>query len=80
MHSLSELKEIFINKGITIKESMGWYFKVDQDTFTMLDDEVYINLVKIGRKEILDYAKTKPKIETKIISRPKPKIRPKSTK
>ena len=43
MHSLSELKELFVKNEIQIKEFGGWYLKVGKDTWTMTDGKVYKN-------------------------------------
>lgn len=61
MHSLRELKDLFITHNVKIKESGGWYLKVGKDVYTMLDDDYYKNDVKITRKEILNNLKKKKK-------------------
>ena len=59
MHSLSELKNLFLSHNIKIKDFGGWFLKVGRDTYTMLDDDYYKNKVKISRKEILSSLKKK---------------------
>ncbi len=61
MHSLKELKDVFITHNIKIKESGGWFLKVGKDVYTMFDDDYYKNNVKITRKEILNNLKKKKK-------------------
>lgn len=61
MHSLRELKDLFITHNMKIKESGGWYLKVGKDTYTMLDDDYYKNGIIISRKEILTNIKKKKK-------------------
>jgi hypothetical protein len=52
MHSLSDLKTLFLTNSIKIKNFGGWFLRVGKDTYTMLDDDYYKNRVKISRKEI----------------------------
>jgi hypothetical protein len=61
MHTLKELKDLFITHNIKIKQSGGWFLKVGKDTYTMLDDDYFKNNVKISRKEILAILKNKKK-------------------
>ena len=61
MHSLKELKDVFITHNVKIKESGGWFLKVGKDVYTMFDDDYYKNNVKITRKEILNNLKKKKK-------------------
>ena len=61
MHSLKELKDLFIANGTKIKESGGWFLKVGRDVYTMLDDDYYKNNVRITRKEIVNNLKKKKK-------------------
>jgi hypothetical protein len=61
MHSLKELKDLFITNNTKIKESGGWFLKVGRDVYTMLDDDYYKNNIRITRKEILNNLKKKKK-------------------
>jgi hypothetical protein len=61
MHTLKELKDLFITYNMKIKESGGWFLKVGRDVYTMLDDDYFKNNVKISRKEILANLKNKKK-------------------
>jgi hypothetical protein len=61
MHTLKELKDLFITHNMKIKESGGWFLKVGRDVYTMLDDDYFKNNVKISRKEILANLKNKKK-------------------
>lgn len=61
MHSLTELRQYFQQNKIQIKESCGWYFKCNQDTWTMLDDIFYLNNNPVTKKQVAEYAKNAPK-------------------
>ena len=61
MHSLSELKQIFEERGFKIKKWEGWILVVGKDKYTMLNDEYYINNILIKRKELLASIKVKKK-------------------
>lgn len=53
MHSLSELKKLFLDKEIPVKEFTGWKLKVRKDVWTMQDDQYYCNNELVKRKDIL---------------------------
>lgn len=59
MHNLSDLRDMFLNKGTKIKKFVGWYLKVGKDTYTMLDGEIYKNKEKLTKKEVLAIFKKK---------------------
>lgn len=59
MHSLSDLKDLFLSHNIKIKEFGGWFLKVGKDTYTMLHDDYYKNGSIISRKEIQTNLKKK---------------------
>jgi hypothetical protein len=62
IHSLSDLKTLFIENGIEIKEFYGWYLKVKKDTWLMRDGKLYCNGKFIHHKEVLSHY---PKSNTK---------------
>lgn len=53
MHSLTELKKFFEDKGIPVGTFNGWLLKVKRDKWTMQNDEYYCNNTLVKRKEIL---------------------------
>lgn len=61
MHSLSDLRDLFVSHNIKIKEFGGWFLKVGKDTYTMLDDDYYKNGSIISKKEIQTNLKKKKK-------------------
>ena len=74
MNSLSELRDYLIKEQLPIKEFGGWYIKIDKDTWTMLDGELYKNGDKqnLKQKNLFDkYKKVKQngKIGTRIIAK-----------
>jgi hypothetical protein len=59
MHSLFDLKNLFLKKEIPIKSYNGWILKVKKDTWTMQDDQYYCNNELVKRKDILARYKKK---------------------
>jgi len=55
IHCLADLKRLFVENGIEIKEFYGWYLKVRKDTWTMRDGKLYCNSNFVHHKEILKY-------------------------
>jgi hypothetical protein len=83
MHSLTELKNLFLEKGHKIKEFLGWYLIVGKNRYTMLDDQYYVNGSFIKKKELISSIKQaskekpEPKVEkkkpAKVVKKKKPK-------
>ena len=59
INCLSDLRKAFESCGKKIKEFGGWYMLVGKDKYTMLDGDIYLNNIKITRKELLAKLKTK---------------------
>lgn len=53
MHSLRELNDFLVEKGIKVKEYCGWYLTVGKERYTMLDGDFYINKERFTKKELL---------------------------
>lgn len=63
MHSISDLKELFIKSGIERIFSQGWYLDCCGDRWTMLNDVYYLNGKPVSKKDIQEYAKNPPKAQ-----------------
>jgi hypothetical protein len=63
MHNLSELKDLFLEKGHKIKEYMGWYLIIGKDRYTMANDVIYLNKQPISKKELIAKIKKPPVVE-----------------
>lgn len=61
MHSIVDLKELFIKNGIERVFSQGWYLNCCGDRWTMLGDVYYLNGKPVSRKDIQEYVKNPPK-------------------
>jgi len=61
MHTLSELKALFLQNDHKIKEFSGWYLIVGKDRYTMLNDQYHLNGEIIKRKDLVAKTKEKPK-------------------
>jgi hypothetical protein len=53
MHSLSDLRDLLVERGYKIKEFGGWYLDVGKDRYTMLDGDYYLNKNRLTKKELL---------------------------
>lgn len=57
MHTLFDLKQLFLEYRIHIQEYMGWYLISNGDRWTLLHDVFFLNGEPISKKEIIAYAK-----------------------
>ena len=76
MHSLSELKALFLQMGHAIKEFTGWYLVQGKNRYTMMDDRYYVNGEPIKTKELIAIAKQPPKVKAE--KKPKPELQVKA--
>jgi len=59
MYTLVELKKVFEEHGHKINHWEGWRLIVGKNSYTILDNEYYVNGVIIKRKDLLSTIKTK---------------------